>query len=416
MSHSDLADVLIVGGGMVGLSSGLELQTRGRSVTIVDTGDDRKRASFGNAGVLSRGSILTVASPALWRNLPRYLRNADPALRIRYSALPGMLPWIRRFLAGANASAVRRAAAALDPLVAASIDRHLALGQIAGTLPLIRDTGYLRVYRRASSLNGPSLEREVLAAHQVQTEVLSDNEIYELEPSLARRYAAGMFFPQTRSVESPGEVVRRYRDVFIHRGGRYLDDDVNSITQSEHGVEARTATRSINASQLVLSAGAWSATLARKLGYRIPFVAERGYHAHFELRDGASLCRPVNDVSGSFVVSPMEGTVRVLSGVELCQPDAPPNFRQLDIVSCDAGRMLPLGHQIGERWSGNRPSTPDGLPVICKAPRHDRVVFAFGHAHIGFSTGPITGMLVAQLLCGEHPAILLAPFDVTRFQ
>lgn len=416
MSPEPIHDVAIIGAGMVGLSAGLELQARGRSVIVIDPGDERARASFGNAGVLSRGSIIPVAGPGIWKNLPRYARNVDASVRLRYGSMPAILPWLRRFLANANVEAVRRSAAAINPLVAASFDRHLALGEIAGTLPLIRHNGWLRLYRKAETLEAAALERELFAAHGVATEILRDGEIYELEPSLARRYSRAVLFPQTGSVESPGEVVRRYEQAFRARGGSYLPSRATDIRQIEGGVEIRTQGPVVKAGHAVLAAGAWSAALARRLGYRIPFAAERGYHVHHRLRDGARLNRPVNDVEGGFVVSPMGDTVRVLSGVELGGPDLAPNFRQLETILRDAAATVPLGEQAGERWVGSRPSTPDSLPVICRSPGHDRVIFAFGHGHIGFSTGPVTGEVVAKLICGEAQTVPIEPFDVRRFQ
>jgi D-amino-acid dehydrogenase len=128
------------------------------------------------------------------------------------------------------------------------------------------------------------------------------------------------------------------------------------------------------------------------------------------------LSRPVFDVAGGYVMSPMQGTIRVLSGVELGRPDDPPNHAQIDAVVADARQSLPLDPSPAHKvWMGSRPSTPDGLPVIGAAPRHPRVFLAFGHGHIGFANGPVTGLAVAQLITGEAPAFPLAPFSPARF-
>jgi D-amino-acid dehydrogenase len=409
------ADVVIIGGGIVGLSSALELQSRGRSVVVVDPGDPLKRASYGNAGVLSRGSILPIAGPGIWKNLVRYARGIDPAVRLRYASVPALIGWYRRFLARSNEAGVRNAAAALNPLVAAAQARHLALGEIAGTLPLIRKDGWLRLYRSDASLARAALERALLAEHGVQAELLSGDAIHDMESSLARMFAHGLFFPQTGSVITPGEVVARFEAAFRARGGHLLAGAAQGISQVEGGVTVQVAGRTIRAEHAVLSAGAWSGKLARRLGYAMPLASERGHHAHFRLRDGAVLGRAVNDTGAGFVVAPMGDTVRVLSGVELCDPDVPPDFRQLELAVENARRLLPLGEQVGENWFGNRPSTPDSVPVIGLAPRHDRIVFAFGHGHIGLSTGPVTGEIVARLICREAQTLPIAPFDPRRF-
>jgi len=409
------ADIVVIGGGIVGLSAALELQSRGRSVAVVDPGDPLRRASHGNAGVLSRGSILPIAGPGVWKNLVRYARGADPGVRLRRASIPALLGWYRRFLGRANEDGVRSAAAALNPLVAASIDRHLALGAIAGTLPLIRRDGWFRLYRSDASLAGAALERALLAEHGVTADLLSGEAIYDLEPSLAKMFAHGLMFPQTGSVVTPGEVVNRFEAAFRARGGVAIAGAAQGLRQTEDGVALQVGARTIRAGHAVLSAGAWSGKLARALGYAIPLASERGHHAHFRLRDGAVLGRAVNDTGAGVVVAPMGDTVRVLTGVELCDPDDAPDFRQLALAIENAGRMLPLGEQVGENWFGNRPSTPDSLPVIGVAPRHDRVVFAFGHGHIGLSTGPVTGEIVARLICKEPQTLPIAPFDARRF-
>lgn len=410
-----IADVAVIGGGIVGLSAALELQSRGKTVIIIDPDDERRRASYGNAGVLSRGSILPVAGPGIWNSLWRYMRNADPAVRLRYTSLPALSSWLSRFLRAANERSLRRSAAALNPLVQAAFDRHVALGEIAGTIPLIHRDGWLRLYRTDSSLAGIALERELLAQHSVETKLLSGNAIYELEPFLARRYAHGLLFTQTASIQTPGEVVRRFAHAFLARGGAFLKGSAVDLRQTATGVELRAGDRTVRASHAVVSAGAWSSGLLCDLGYRIPMAAERGYHAHYRLEQGASLGRAINDTSAGFVIAPMNGEVRVLTGVELCRPDDPPRPRQLDLAVSEAARTLPLGQASGPIWSGNRPSTPDSLPVIGMAPRHDRIALAFGHGHIGFSTGPVTGEIVARLICREQQTIPIAAFDAARF-
>jgi D-amino-acid dehydrogenase len=166
----------------------------------------------------------------------------------------------------------------------------------------------------------------------------------------------------------------------------------------------------------VLAAGAWSDGLARSLGLRIPFAAEGGSHVHVGLRGNHGLSRPVNDTGGGWVASPAGGTVRLLTGVRLARADDAPDDRQLRLVLADAARTLPLGDPVpGTEWHGGRPSTPDGLPVIGPAPGAPRVILAFGHGHVGFSTAPVTAGIVADLATGRAPAIPMASFAAERF-
>jgi len=414
MTLARRADVAVIGGGIVGLAAALACAMRGKRVVVIDPGDVRRQASFGNAGVISRGSLFPVAGPALWRNLPGYLCHADPALRIRYASLPSMMRWIGVFLCHANERACRRAAAALDPLTGASFVEHLRLAAATGAAHLVRRCGYLKLYRTERSFAATALERAILGEHHVRSEVLSADDIAAAEPALTRRFARGLLFPESGTVERPAALLDRYRATLVERGGRLIDARVDGIEPGPDHVRVGWNGGSLEAAAVVVAAGAWSGALTRPLGYRFPLAAERGYHRHYRTR--VSLTRPVHDVDGAYVLAPCDGEVRLLTGVELARPDDPPSPTQLARVLPEAAGTLALAEPVdAEPWCGSRPSTPDGLPIIGRAPSHPNVLLAFGHGHIGFSTGPITGRIVADLIDGAAPPIPIAPFAPERF-
>lgn len=409
-------DVVVVGGGIVGLSVALEAQMRGLTVALIDPGIDEARASYGNAGVLSRGSIFPMAAPGLRARLPRYALGRDVSVRARLRSLPFLLPWLARFVLAAEEGAWRRTAAALNPMVAQAFDRHVAMADVVGARHLIRRNGWLRLYRSEQAFAGSALEREVLAHNGVRTDCLGGDEIRQLEPHLARRFTNGIFFPDTGSVESPGELVELYRLAAEARGAVLVRGIAEGISRLEAGMAVHVGENRVQGSHVVLAAGARSADLARKLGYRFPLAAERGYHRHFDLPAGVELRRPVYDAAGGYVLSPMNGKVRLLSGVELARPDDPADTTQIRAVEPDARQTLrftaPVEH---EPWLGSRPSTPDGLPIIGRAARHPGLIFAFGHGHIGFANGPVTGAIVASLIRNEAPPVAISAFAPQRF-
>nr|WP_246485567.1 FAD-dependent oxidoreductase [Aminobacter carboxidus] len=409
-------DVVVVGGGIVGLSVALEAQSRGLSVAVIDPDVAEARASYGNAGVLSRGSIFPMAAPGVRSRLPRYALGRDIAVRACLSSLPFMLPWLTRFVIAAEEGAWRRAAAALNPMVAEAFDRHVAMADLVGGRQLIKRNGWLRLYRSQQTFAGSALEREVLAENGVRIDCLGEDEVRQLEPHLAHRFTNGIFFPDTGSVESPGELVELYRLAAKGRGADFITGKADVILDAGETMAFMVAGRRIEGRHVVLAAGAHSAALARPLGYRFPLAAERGYHRHFTLADGVELRRPVYDAAGGYVLSPMNGKVRLLSGVELARPDDPANTAQIEAVEPDARQTLRFTTPVEEKpWFGSRPSTPDGLPVIGRAARHPRLIFAFGHGHIGFANGPMTGAVVAGLIQGERPPVPIAAFAPARF-
>lgn len=410
-------DVAVVGGGMVGLASAIALRERGLSVLLLDPGEARGRTSYGNAGVISRGSIFPMSSPALWAKLPTYLRNADRGLRLRHAHVARVIPWTTHFLAAARASAWERASAALLPLTSAAFAEHARLAERAGAAHLLTRPGWIKLYRTEADFAGAALERAILRRHGVDLEILDADAIRVAEPALTRSYARGMLLPETGAVSDPGGLVEAYEGLLRALGGHILHRGVTGLVPGAGGWEVHHAGGVARARQVVLAAGAASGEVARPLGYRFAFAAERGYHCHFALHpDSPPLTRPVLDTGAGSILAPMgEGRIRVLSGVELNARTAPPDYLQIEAASREAAGTLRLGAPLDNRpWMGARPSTPDGLPVIGFAPRHAGLIFAFGHGHIGLSTGAITGRLVADLATGATPAIPLAPFAPER--
>lgn len=409
-------NAIVVGGGIVGLSTALELLSRGNKVVLIDRDVPRARASFGNNGVISRGSLLTVASPGFWNKVVRYAANRHTALRIRYSSLPSLLRWIVHFSGCCNEATWRRCASALNPLTGAAYEHHLRLADLVGARSLIKRNGYLRLFRAPATFAATRLEREILAEAGVEAAILNANELRELEPALKRSFASALFFPGTGCVEDPAQLVELYREAFLDRGGAFVTGNVEALEPGSHNVTARLAGRKITAAHAVIAAGAWSDRLTAPLGYRFPYAAERGYHAYFSLQGEATINRPMVDVDGSYGAAPVGGRIRITCGIELADADDPADYSQLEAAIATARPVLPIERMIEDsRWMGSRPSVADGLPVIGRAPRHPRLLLAFGHGHIGLSTGPVTGRIVADLLGGLQPPIPIQPFAIERF-
>ena len=410
----------MVGGGIVGLSCAIALAERGHRVTLCDPGLSRQRASFGNAGVISRGSIFALAAPGIWKNLPRYGANRDVALRIDWRNAWRILPWFTHFLRAANETQWRRSAAALDPLTAKAFAEHERLAALAGAQALIAHEGWLRLYRTEDAFAQSALERAVLAEHAIETRVLDSAALRDFEPALTRAYARAVYFPQTGAVRDPGALVAAYERLALTLGVTFRREKVEDMGLESETWRLRTALGVLAADKVVLATGVWSHGMTRRLGYRFPLAAERGYHREFRPGAGPALRRPIHDTGGSFIVSPMGGDdaprLRVLCGVDLSPRDAPEKHAQIDAVTMDAATTLPLGAPIDNApWMGFRPSTPDGLPIIGAAPRHVGLFFAFGHGHIGLSNGPITGRIVADLLEGRPPPVPIEAFAPARF-
>lgn len=400
----------------MGLCSALELQRRGKKVALFDPGSPLDQASFGNAGVISRGSIFPVAGPGLMPRLAWYGLGGSVAVRVNWRSMHKMTRWMWHFLLSCNQAAWVRGAEELDPLVRTAFDHHMALADEFGMHHHYRRTGFLRLYRRAGSLAGAERERKILERFGVEAHSIDATEISELEPALVRRYAEGLQFSQSASVDDPGAIVAKLLSAFIARGGQHIAARVSSLLAREAGVSIVAGGVTYEFAQAVVAAGAYSSSLARQLGDRIPLIGERGYHRLVPWRGEARLSRPVYDVMGGYVATPMTGGVRVLTGVELAPPDAPADMRQMNAVLADAAKNLPIeAEAAGPMWMGSRPSTPDSLPVIGLSRASRSIAYAFGHGHIGFANAPATARAVGALLSGQRPEFPIQAFSPQRF-
>jgi D-amino-acid dehydrogenase len=402
-------DVIVLGAGIVGVSAAYAARQQGFSVVLVDRREPGSETSYGNAGILSSGSIAPLNNPSLWLALPKYLTNRHAALRWNPGWALRNIDWVFRFLADATPSRIRPRATALHGLIGASLKLHRDWIVKAGAASRIRETGWLKAWR-GDAVASAKREQALLAEFGIESRLLDRQEISALEPSIVPVYKVGLLHTQTASVDSPGNVVKAYAKMLAGAGGGIRQSEIRTITPDGEGWRVVLADGELFARHVVVALGPWSADLLRPLGYRVPLAFERGYHREFRPNPARSLQRPIHDADGSFLMTPMEQGIRVTSGVELTDRDAPSSFAQIDAVAPMAREVVEFGEQVGDTWRGSRPTLPDSLPMIGPAPRHAGLWLAFGNQHIGFTTGPATGAAIAAMIKGMPP-----PCDVTAF-
>jgi D-amino-acid dehydrogenase len=403
------ADVIVLGAGIVGVSAAYAARQRGLSVILVDRREPGNETSYGNAGILSSGSIMPLNQPSLWRALPNYLSNRHAALRWNPAWAIRNIDWVVRFLANATTSRIRPRATALHGLIGASLKLHREWIVQADAGQRIRETGWLKAWR-SDAVDAAKKEQAFLAEYGIESRLLDRQAISALEPNILPVYKVGLLHTQTASVDSPGAVVKAYARMFAGAGGEIRQSDIKAIVPDGAGWRVTLADGEISARHVVVALGPWSSDLLRPLGYRVPLAFERGYHREFTPNPARQLQRPIHDADGSFLMTPMENGIRVTSGVELTDRDAPSSFAQIDAVVPLARGVVEFGDAVGETWRGARPTLPDSLPMIGPAPRHAGLWLAFGNQHIGFTTGPGTGAAIAAMISGAQP-----PFDVSAF-
>lgn len=408
------ADVIVLGAGIVGVSAAFSARQRGLSVILVDRREPGSETSYGNAGILSSGSIMPLNQPSLWRALPNYLSNRHAALRWNPAWAIRNVDWVVRFLANATTSQTKPRATALHGLIGASLKLHREWIVRADAGQRIRETGWLKAWR-SDAVAAAKKEQAFLAEYGIESRLLDRQAISALEPNILPVYKVGLLHTQTASVDSPGGVVKAYARMFASAGGEIRQSDIKAIMPDGDGWRVALGGGEISARHVVVALGPWSSDLLRPLGYRVPLAFERGYHREFTPNPARSLQRPIHDAEGSFLMTPMENGIRVTSGVELTDRDAPSSFAQIDAVVPLARGVVEFGDAVGETWRGARPTLPDSLPMIGPAPRHAGLWLAFGNQHIGFTTGPGTGAAIAAMIAGAPPSFDASAFSPSRY-
>jgi D-amino-acid dehydrogenase len=407
------ADVIVIGAGIIGVSAAIAVQQRGSSVILLDRREPGQETSYGNAGVLSSGSIMPVNGPAIWKGLPKYLSNQHPAMRWRRGWPLANTAWGLRFLANATPTATSLRSAALHGLIQGSLKVHRQWIHEAGVSHRLRETGWLKAWR-SDGHAAAAAEQAFLQSFGIGSDVLDRQGISGLEPAIQPIYQTGLLHKDTASVDSPGAVVRAYAQMFAAAGGVIRHGEATALTRAGDEwlvtMSDAASAQKLTARHVVVALGPWSPDLLKPLGYAVPMAFERGYHQEFKRQASRGLKRPIHDVDSGFVITPVEVGLRITSGVEFAPRDAASSFAQLDAAILRADEIVQLGEPAGDPWRGARPTLPDSLPMIGLATRHDRLWLAFGHQHIGFSTGPGTGVALAAMISGAPP-----PFDVTAF-
>ncbi|OAI23603.1 amino acid dehydrogenase [Methylosinus sp. R-45379] len=412
------ADVAVLGAGMVGVSAALHLQARGRDVVLVDRhGAAGLETSFGNAGLIERASIFPYLFPRDFGDLLRYALNLSPQAHYHFSALPSVAPWLWRYFRESSPERAKRHALDALPLVERCLEEHDALIQLSGAGDIVRRTGWIKLYRSEKSLAKGLVDAARLRDFSLRVEELDAAGLSALEPDIAPVVGA-VHFRDTASVADPCAVAQAYAALFQRRGGRFLAGDVRALEQTRDGHwSAPTHDGALIVRDIVVALGPWSDQIFRPLGYDLPFAVKRGYHMHYGTKEGARLFHPVLDADNGYVLAPMTRGVRLTTGAEFARRDAPPTPVQVDKDELLARTLFPLGERLDPKpWMGCRPCFPDMLPIIGKAPRHQGLWFDFGHQHHGFTLGPVSGRLLAEMMTGETPFTDPAPYAVERFR
>jgi D-amino-acid dehydrogenase len=401
----------VIGGGIVGAAVAHALQAAGHAATLIERGEPGMAASFGNAGHIGIASVLPQAVPGIWRNVPRWLRDPASPLAVRPAALVRHLPWFLRFLANSPRARMERNAAHLAHLLAEVPGAWRALAADCAAEHLFEhERGLLHVFESRAALDRARWAYDLRAAHGVRVVDLDAAATRAREPCLSPHVEAGIWLPDVATVRDPLALTQAVVARFVALGGTLLRATVGTLRREGGRLRAiATSAGDVEADIFVLTAGAWSAPFARALGSCVNLAAERGYHVM--ARGGnAPVHQPLMLAERRVVVSPMAQGLRLTTLAEFDDPDAAPDHDRAARAFAGAEGAIPgVTGGIETRWMGPRPSTPDGLPVIGRAPRAENAVLAYGHGHLGLTMAALTGRMVLRCLEGTALPEFVSP-------
>ncbi|MCM2291345.1 FAD-binding oxidoreductase [Allorhizobium sp. BGMRC 0089] len=410
-------DVIVLGAGIVGVSTAVQLARRGQSVLLIDRRGAGEETSYGNAGLIQREGVVPYNFPQELGMILRYGLNRRIDAHYHLSALAKIAPFLASYWHHSHPARHKAIAAHYAPLIAHSVSEHKVLIDEAKADSLISKDGWVEVFRSAAVRDREYAEAERLAReHGLAHEKLTAADLARTEPHLAPVFVGALKWTDPWSVKDPLALTRAYLALFERLGGKMVKGDAKSLRQTRHGWEVMSEEGQVSGKTAVVALGPWAEEVTVPLGYRLPLGVKRGYHMHYAAKGNAVLNNWTMDKERGYFLAPMTQGIRLTTGAEFALRDAPKTPVQLERAEKVARTIFPFDKRLdAEPWMGARPCTPDMMPIIGAAPRHRGLWFAFGHAHHGLTLGPVTGRLIAEAMTGETPFLDITPYRAERF-
>jgi D-amino-acid dehydrogenase len=410
-------DILIIGGGVIGVCCAHFLTEAGARVTLIERDEIASGSSYGNAGLYVPSHSIPLAAPGALRAGLLWMLDPESPFYVRRRLAPDLWAWILRFGLASREGPMRRAVPILRDLSVASGLLYHELATLEGPSFDYGQAGLLTVFRTAQGLKHGVEEAALLGEFGLRAEVVEAGRARVIEPALRDDVLGGVYFPDDAHLD-PAKFVRGLAKGLAERGARIETHAEAQAFSTERNriVSVRTTRGEFRPDQVVLAAGAWTPAVARDLRLGIPVQGAKGY--------SLTIPRPANGPSlplmlgeARVAVTPMGDRLRFAGTLELAGLDSSINAPRVNAIARAAREYLRVDDVAGaETWAGLRPCTPDGLPIIGRTRRYENLVLATGHGMLGMSLGPVTGKLVAQLAMNLQPDIDLEPLRLERFR
>lgn len=409
------ADVVVIGGGIIGLSCAYYLRQHGRTPVVLEAGAIGRGSSYGNAGLVAPSHSLPLPAPGVVQQALRWLFKPSSPFIIRPQADVALVRWLLRFMMSARRAPMLRGIPTLRDLNRLSAELYVELAEAIGAPSVYHADGVINVYGTQAAFAHGRAEAELLERYGVGSRLLPGDEVVDAEPGLRSGLAGGVLWPEDGFVDPAAFVQRLHTDLAGHDVPVLPHSEVLAISAFDEGVSVQTMNGVLRCEEVVVAAGAWSARLLRALGQRVHVQPAKGYSITID--DAATrLRRPLLLSEAKVAVTGLGGSLRLAGTLELAGLNQSIDVRRLAAVRGSAEPYLRAGTRGGEEtiWRGLRPLSADGLPMIGRLPTERRVSVATGHGHIGVTLAPVTGKLIAEMLSGEASSLDLRALRPVR--
>ena len=405
--------IAVVGAGIVGICSAFFLQKNGFQVTLLDKKEPGSMTSFGHACTFADYANVPVNSPDLFRDIPSMLLRSDGPLAVDFFHVLKNINWTTKFLQNCTTKKVEYISKSLGNLLNNSSISYDEIFTDVKVSEYIKNEEALYLYQNETEFLKAKTTNELRQKNGVRIKTLSKNKILDLEPSLAPVFFNGQIFIGSRHTTNPSMISKRIFETFINNGGEFIQSHVDDLIVEDGCVNVNLNNNNHKFEKVIICAGAWSNNLSKKIGESFPLDTERGYHVMFN--NHGLINRPVGWSQSGFYLVQLEEGLRAAGTVEIAGLSKPENKKRIQMIESQARRLLPQLNEVKSTWLGFRPTLPDSLPVIGPSKKNKNIIYAFGHQHIGWTLGAVTGKIINSICNERVPNINIEPFSPSRF-